>query len=129
MLQRLSLKRNAWLPLALVIALWGNLDIAASTVVVTNMADGGPGSLRFTLQHALQGETIDLTGLSGTITLTSGQIVITSSVNIVGPGPTNLAISGNGTSRIFYLAIGTINISGLTITNGQVSGTNFVVSS
>ena len=62
-------------------------------------------------------------GLSGTITLTSGQLELYDSVDIQGPGPATLTVSGNNASRVFYIyspANGPIDvtISGLTITAG-----------
>ena len=44
----------------------------ATTIVVTNTNDNGPGSLRQALVNANDGDTIDATGISGVITLTSG---------------------------------------------------------
>lgn len=58
-----------------------------------------------------------------TITLTSGQIGITDSLDMQGPGKDLLTVSGNHSSRIFYLYSGTalldITISGLTLTQGN----------
>ena len=62
--------------------------------------------------------------VTGTITLTNGQLVADSDITIVGPGARNLAINGNNSDRVFVVAtplLGgdiTVNISGLTITNG-----------
>jgi hypothetical protein len=96
---------------------------AATTITVTNTDDAGAGSLRQALADANTGDTIDLTGLSGTITLTSGQLVIEDAITISGPGASTLAISGNNASRVFSmdqdLAGGTVTISGLTITGGN----------
>jgi len=95
---------------------------AATTIVVTNTLDMGAGSLRQALADANTGDTIDLTGLSGAITLTSGQLDITKAVTITGPGASALTISGNGASRVFSMDVslsgGTVTISGLTITDG-----------
>ena len=43
-------------------------------IVVTNTNDSGPGALRDALAVANDGDTIDATGVSGTILLTSGQL-------------------------------------------------------
>src|SRR5690349_13243272 len=67
----------------------------AATIVVTNTADSGAGSLRAAIASATNGDTIDATGISGTIYLTNGNLLITNSVSINGPGPTSLAIDGN----------------------------------
>src|SRR5262245_3812607 len=58
----------------------------ANVIVVTNTNDSGPGSLRDALGVANDGDTIDATGVSGTILLTSGELQITHSVTINGPG-------------------------------------------
>src|SRR6516225_8987963 len=59
-------------------------------IVVTNTNDSGPGSLRDALGSANDGDTIDATGISGTILLTSGQLQINHTVTINGPGAANL---------------------------------------
>ncbi len=64
-------------------------------------------------------------GLTGTITLTSGQIVIADSVDIQGPGASIVSVSGNNASRVFYLYNSSANIavtiSGLTLTGGNAN--------
>src|SRR5512135_2171384 len=64
--------------------------VALSTFVVTNLGDGGDGSLRqaIALSNSTPGpnEIAFAPGLSGTITLTSGELQITDDVRIVGPG-------------------------------------------
>ena len=68
-------------------------------------------------------DTIDATGVSGTILLTSGELQVTHDVTINGPGAANLAVNGNATSRVFHIFAGvTASISGLTVTNGFASG-------
>ena len=57
----------------------------AITITVTNLADNGTGSLRNALQAAENGDTIEFSpGLSGTIALTSGELLINQDVTIVG---------------------------------------------
>ncbi len=90
-----------------------------ATIVLTDPGDSGPGTLRNALASAVDGDTIDATGLSGSITLSSGELAISSSVTITGPGSAALSISGNGASRIFDIASGkTVSISQLTLTAG-----------
>jgi hypothetical protein len=94
-----------------------------STLTVTTNADSGMGSLRDTIAVAGDGDTINFaSSLAGqTITLTSGEIAIDKSLNILGPGASTLAVSGNKSSRIFDIAAShatTVTISGLTIKNG-----------
>ena len=92
----------------------------ATTVIVNNTNDNGPGSLRQALADANDGDTIDAMGISGVITLTTGQLLVDKSVTINGAGAGVLAVDGNTTSRVFQTATGeTVSISGLTIRNGQ----------
>jgi hypothetical protein len=96
----------------------------AETLAVANTNDSGTGSLRDAIGHANDGDTIVFaSGVAGTITLTSGELVVKNSVDIEGPGAGVLAVSGNGTSRVFHLAEGiTVTIAGLTITHGRAGG-------
>jgi hypothetical protein len=96
--------------------------------MVTNTDDMGTGSLRAAITQANLNpgsDIIDMTGVSGTITLTSGELDITDPVTINGPGAGTLVVSGNNTSRIFGIddgAAGTsmsVTISGLTLTGGN----------
>ena len=98
------------------------LPALAATIAVTTTQDSGPGSLREALALAGDGDTIDATGVSGVITLTSGELAITRSVTINGPGRANLTIDGNVASRAFSIEApgATVAISGLTIANGRV---------
>ncbi len=92
-----------------------------STLVVTNNDDSGSGSLRQAIAVANSGDTITFSrSLRGqTITLTSGELDITKSLAIDGPGASQLAVSGGGNSEVFDVASGsTVTISGLTITGG-----------
>ena len=93
-------------------------------IVVTNTNDSGPGSLRNALAVANDGDTIDATGVSGTILLTKGELQIVHNVTINGPGVGNLAVNGNMTFRVFENFASNVTISGLTITNGWAPGDN-----
>src|SRR5215471_1611129 len=95
--------------------------LPANIIVVTNTNDNGPGSLRQALVDANDGDTIDATGVSGTILLTSGELQITHNVTINGPGAGNLAINGNAASRVFENFASDVTTSGFTITNGLAS--------
>jgi hypothetical protein len=94
------------------------------TFLVTTTADSGPGSLRQAILDAnadLGGDIIQFApGVSGTITLTSGELDITDTVDIQGPGAGVLTVSGNNASRVFGLN-DVATISGLTITGGSSS--------
>jgi predicted outer membrane repeat protein len=102
---------------------------AAATFTVTNVGDAGAGSLRQAIADANGAAGADIVdfqaGLVGTITLTTGQLAITDSVDIQGPGPFSITVSGNDSSRVFYLnsssATIDVTISGLTITGGNAS--------
>src|SRR5687767_3993814 len=92
----------------------------AATLTVTNTNDSGAGSLRQAIAAAAQMNDVIVfaSGVTGTVTLTSGELFFTKSLAINGPGATNLTISGNNTSRVFSVISGVITISGLRIANG-----------
>jgi hypothetical protein len=95
------------------------LSTQAVTITVTNNNDSGAGSLRQAIADANDGDTIHF-GITGTITLTTGQLLVAKSVTISGPGAASLTINGNLTSRVFHVSSGvTAVIAGLTITNGN----------
>jgi len=62
-------------------------------------------------------------GITGTITLTQSQLLITESVTINGPGARLLTVSGNNVSRIFEITGNgvVVNVSQLTIANGRAA--------
>src|SRR5207302_5554500 len=78
------------------------------------------------LDAATNGNTIVFaTNVTGAIKLTTGELLVNQSVSIIGPGPGVLAVDGNASSRVFHITNAAIvSISGLTITNGAVSGVN-----
>ena len=92
-----------------------------STLTVTNTLDSGKGSLRYEIAHARKNAIIEFApSLSGqTITLTSGELDITTGLTIQGPGAGQLTISGGKNSRVFDVnASAAVVLSGLTISNG-----------
>jgi hypothetical protein len=94
-----------------------------STLTVTSAADSGGGSLRADIAAAHSGDTIVFApSLVGkTITLTSGELVVSKSLTIQGPGAGQLAISGGNVWGVFEM-IGlhtNVTLSGLTITQGR----------
>jgi hypothetical protein len=96
------------------------IALRADTITVTNTNDSGSGSLRQALVNATDGDTIDATGVSGVITLTSGELLVNKSVTISGSGANNLAVDGNARNRVFHIDPGiTVVVSALTITNGN----------
>ena len=96
-----------------------------ATYLVTNLADGGPGSLRQAVLDAnANAGTDDIqftgAGAAGSITLTTGQLELSDPVTITGPGAAALAVSGNDQSRVFRVNTGgAVTISGLTLTRGN----------
>ncbi|CAN7407815.1 IPTL-CTERM sorting domain-containing protein [Acidovorax sp. LjRoot194] len=68
-------------------------------------------------------DTIDLSALTGTITLGGTHLRLTDSVTVQGPTTGTLSINGNSTSRIFYVRSAGVNvtISRLTLTAGRNS--------
>jgi hypothetical protein len=60
------------------------IALHADTITVTNTNDGGPGSLRQALLDANDGDTIDF-AVTGTIGLTSGELLVDNSIIISGP--------------------------------------------
>jgi len=125
-MQAIKLNRSA-LFLGLLIAISKSM---AATFTVTNLSDGpapGPaGSLRAALTSANANggaDTIDfLAGLTGTITLSDGQLRLTDTAGattIIGAGADMITVSGNNASRVFQVDGGVnADISGLTIANG-----------
>jgi hypothetical protein len=100
-----------------------------STLTVTDLGDtgvAGDGTLRDEIAAAQSGDTINFQpGLSGTITLTRGELAIVNNLQITGPGADVITVSGNHASRVFNVAASRmVGISGLTIADGQVTDTN-----
>jgi hypothetical protein len=85
-----------------------------------SLADRGPGSLQDAIAGTPAGGTVDFQpGLSGTITLTTGELLIDKDLTIAGPGAGVITVSGNHASRVFDIATNfTVAISGLAIANG-----------
>jgi len=113
--------------LAMAAARW---HCAASTLLVYNNNDNGAGSLRQAIvdNHVLGGgNTIVFSNVvSGTITLTSGELLIGDNVTILGPGPSVLTVDGNypnTTNSVFHINTNSVVlIAGLTITNAGSGG-------
>jgi len=97
-------------------------------LIVTNNNDSGPGSLRQNINDAnldagMNTITFDpaFFAAAKVITLATGELLITDSVTITGPGALLATVDGNNASRVFMLnGPGTLDvtISGLTVTKG-----------
>src|SRR4051812_35106425 len=91
-------------PLAVALAIGLGLSLspyaAAATFTVTNLNDSGAGSLRAAIVSANTAAGADTvtfqSGLTGTITLTSGEIAITDDVTITGPGAASITVTKSG---------------------------------
>jgi hypothetical protein len=105
-----------------------------SILTVTNTLDSGKGSLRYEIAQAEKSNGQDTVAFNikksdrgynattgaWTITLTSGELDITGSLKIQGPGAGRLTVSGGGNSRVFEVEQNvTAALSGLTISNGD----------
>ena len=108
------------------------LPMHAATITVTNTNDSGPGSLRQALTIANDGDTIGF-AVTGTISLTRGELVIDKNITISGPGPGVLTVARSQQAadfRIFNIPPGhTVEIDGLTITGGSLIGNGGGISS
>jgi predicted outer membrane repeat protein len=100
---------------------------SSTTLRVTNLLDSGPGSLRYEIAQAKSNDTIVFANKldGGTITLTSGELLIAKNLTIQGPGAGLLTVTTTGAiqsasygpSRIFEV-YDTVALSGMTISNG-----------
>lgn len=100
--------------------------------VVTTLVDElDPASTDVSLREAILAANSDAghqqitfaDGLSGTLTLTRGELAVTDSVEISGPGARAITVDANGQSRVFNVdnsasSLLDVTISGLTITGG-----------
>src|SRR5258708_21560999 len=84
-------------------ALWLAKPGLAATLTVTNTNDSGAGSLRQATADAMPGDTINFAA-TGVITLTNGELLVTNDLTVLGPGATNLAVSGNNSSRVLEVS-------------------------
>src|SRR5207237_210897 len=97
------------------------ISTRATNMTVTNRNDSGSGSLRQALVDGNDGDTITF-AVTGTIGLTSGELVVDKSITISGPGPAMLAVSrsSNMPFRIFHVMPDQmVNIEGVTISGGD----------
>jgi hypothetical protein len=94
----------------------------AGTLLVTSLADSGPGSLRDLVMGSIPGDTI-VFGVNGTILLNSS-ITISHTLSVLGPGPDQLVVDGQHMGRLFVTSGNPVFLGGMTLTNGFVAGAN-----
>ncbi len=100
---------------------------AGGTITVTSLADAGPGSLRQALADATGGDTIAF-AVTGTIALSSGELLLDKALTLSGPSAALLAVDAGGTSRVLHVSDGdpgthlVVRIERLTLANGSVVG-------
>ena len=117
------MKTSSLIPCLLALAglLAAPLASSAADLVVTNLADSGPGTLRSAITNAASGAVITFDpSLSGaTITLSNTLTVNTNLTIDASALPGGLQINGNGSVQIFNVASNTfVFLNSLTITNG-----------
>ncbi len=95
-------------------------------MLVTNPQDTVAGSLREVLGLASPGDTIFFSFINDTIRLSAGPLFIEKPIVIQGPGADLLSLSAENRSNILDImeGIGPVEISGLSINNGQVKYSN-----
>jgi CSLREA domain-containing protein len=103
----------------------------ASTLTVDTLTDEEDGScldgdcsLRDAVAAAANNDTITFS-VNGTLTLTLDEIAINKDLTLNGPGSSKLTIDANQASRHFNISSGkVVTLSGMTLTNGQVTGSS-----
>src|SRR4029077_11616084 len=93
---------------------------ATTTRTVTNLNDAGSGSLRNTIAASAAGDII-VFSVSGTITLTTGELVISRDLTIKGP-PGSIVVDAQGNSRVLNITAGNVSLSRFGIINGRAEG-------
>jgi hypothetical protein len=117
----------------LFILFFGIINIQAATYTVTNGNDSSAGKMRQAITNVNADVDADqivfdpsIFASAQTINLTSGELVISQSVTISGTGTRLLTVRRSAIAttkfRIFNITGGTVNISGITIAGGNVSG-------
>jgi hypothetical protein len=92
----------------------------AAVLVVSTLADSGPGSLRDRVAVSSPGDTIRFS-VTGTIVLSSS-INISHTLFVQGPGPSELVVNADFVDRAFITGGNPVILSGLEIENGLVLG-------
>ncbi|CAN5610646.1 hypothetical protein BH11PLA2_BH11PLA2_47110 [soil metagenome] len=103
----------------------------SNPLLVTNSNDSGPGSLRAALTVANLDPNADTIAFSSlfdtpqTIALTSGELPISESVTLTGPGANKLTITPSTSARIFNInnmnSVLNVTISGMKLTGASIA--------
>jgi predicted outer membrane repeat protein len=93
--------------------------LLSATLNVTNTADSGASSLRQAIADAQAGDTIDLSGVSGTIHLAS-TLTLARDVTITGPTDATLTLDGGSSVGLMSISA-VVSISDLTFSNGSAA--------
>jgi hypothetical protein len=111
-------------------AVEGSSGVVLTVGTLADENDSNHSGSDYSLREALDDassyagvETIQFAqGLTGTLTLSLGQLVVDSNLNLFGPGADELTISGNNVSRVVNVNSGvTASITGLRIAGGYVA--------
>ena len=122
-IQPFQYARFLW-PLPILALILSSSIALATNRVVTSQGDSGAGTLREAIAASDNGDTITF-AVTGVISLTSGELLITKSITIIGPGANLLEVTRtSGVFRIFHVGISgqpgaIVTISGIAITNGH----------
>jgi hypothetical protein len=116
---------------------FSNSAMATVAYTVTNLNDSGAGSLRAMITAANQNPDYDTinfqAGLTGSINLTSGELLIASTLKLTGPGANLLTVqsspaAGVANFRVFRIKADsnlTVAIKGLSVSNGGIFNDGF----
>jgi hypothetical protein len=123
--QRISVSALLQLPTRISLALICAAAVSAhaNIITVTDLNDSGPGSLRQAVADASDGDTINF-AVGGTISLTSGELVIARSVAVTGQTQSITVARAQGAPafRIFHVMPGqTVTIDRLHIAGGDAN--------
>jgi Ca2+-binding RTX toxin-like protein len=97
-----------------------------AVVSVLNNSDSGAGSLRDAITGATAGDIVDLSRVTGTITLAS-TINLDKALTLEGGGADSLTIDGNNSVQIFNVTGGPVVISDVTLSHGTSSSGGAII--
>lgn len=99
-----------------------SLNATAETLTVTNNNDTGAGSLRQAVSDAVDGDEIVFDAALFDTTITFGSAIsITQDIQITGIVGNVITLDGNDATRHFTISGATVEISNLTLTNGNAA--------